>query len=94
MRRLPRAYLVHFSAWHQVSRKLVRLPDVTLATIDRDGVGYIKLEGFSEGTAVRRQCPNPPLSTCPPALTRPGTHNASRSLGKSAMVPRGSSAAC
>jgi C-terminal peptidase prc len=34
-----------------VSRKLVRLPDVTLATLDRDGVGYIKLEGFSEGTA-------------------------------------------
>ena len=34
-----------------VSRKLVRLPDVTLASMDRDGVGYIKLEGFSEGTA-------------------------------------------
>ena len=32
-------------------RKLVRLPDVTLATIDSEGVGYLKLEGFSEGTA-------------------------------------------
>ena len=35
----------------QVPRKLVRLPDVTLAAVDRDGVGYMKLEGFSEGTA-------------------------------------------
>ena len=32
-------------------RQLVRLPDVTLASVDREGVGYIKLEGFSEGTA-------------------------------------------
>ena len=32
-------------------RKLVRLPDVTLAAVDAGGVGYIKLEGFSEGTA-------------------------------------------
>ena len=34
-----------------VQRKLVRLPDVTLATLDGNGVGYMKLEGFSEGTA-------------------------------------------
>ena len=35
-----------------VKRQLVRLPDVTLATVDRaTGVGYVKLEGFSEGTA-------------------------------------------
>ena len=34
-----------------VARKLVRLPDVTLAAVDREGVGYMKLEGFSEGTA-------------------------------------------
>lgn len=35
-----------------VRRMLVRLPDVTLATLDRErGIGYIKLEGFSEGTA-------------------------------------------
>ena len=33
-----------------VQRRMVRLPDVTLATI-RDGVGYMKVEGFSDGTA-------------------------------------------
>ena len=33
-------------------RKLVRLPDVSLATIDREnGIGYMKLDGFSEGAA-------------------------------------------
>jgi len=34
-----------------VPRKLVRLPDVSLCTVMRPGVGYIKLDGFSEGTA-------------------------------------------
>jgi len=34
-----------------IKRQLVRLPDVTLATIDDKGNGYLKLEGFSEGTA-------------------------------------------
>ena len=34
-----------------VPRKLVRLPDVTLAAMLEGGVGYIKLDGFSEGTA-------------------------------------------
>ena len=33
-----------------VQRRLVRLPDVTLATLTR-GVGFLKIEGFSEGTA-------------------------------------------
>lgn len=33
-----------------VQRRLVRLPDVTLATL-KNGVGYLKVEGFSEGTA-------------------------------------------
>lgn len=33
-----------------VPRKLVRLPDVTLATLAKPGAGYIKLDGFSEGT--------------------------------------------
>jgi len=33
-----------------VQRRLIRLPDVTLATLSR-GVGYLKIEGFSEGTA-------------------------------------------
>ena len=34
-----------------LARKLVRLPDVTLATL-QSGVGYLKLEGFSDGTAA------------------------------------------
>ncbi|KAL1522324.1 hypothetical protein AB1Y20_017316 [Prymnesium parvum] len=35
-----------------VPRKLVRLPDVTLAAMIDRGVGYIRLDGFSEGTAA------------------------------------------
>ena len=34
-----------------VPRKLVRLPDVSLCAMLREGVGYAKLDGFSEGTA-------------------------------------------
>jgi len=34
-----------------LGRKLVRLPDIPLATEMRPGVGYIKLDGFTEGTA-------------------------------------------
>ena len=38
-----------------VARKLVRLPDVALTSLFDGGVGYIKLEGFSSGTAQEVQ---------------------------------------